>query len=83
MKNKTVIIDENDLYEPVEWKCDSCNKIKAYTDEELETAELPKPSTKPEDWNYYIPCPFCKKGSMLPPTMSLAEGLQSILDCDM
>lgn len=73
---------EIELYDPVEYKCDSCDKIKAYTDEELETAEIPKPGTLPSDWDYYIPCPFCKKGSMLPPTMSLTEGLQSILDCD-
>lgn len=81
MKQQT-IVEEDELYDPVEWQCDSCGKIKAYTDAELETAEQPKPGTKPEDWDYRIPCPFCKKGSMLPPAMSLAEGLRSILDCD-
>lgn len=72
----------DDEYPPVEWQCDTCGKIKEYTDVEIEKTECPKPGTKPEDWDYHLPCPFCKKGSMLPPTMSLAEGLQSILDCD-
>ncbi len=82
MKNNNNDHSFADEFPPVEWKCDTCGKIKEYTDGEIEKTECPKPETKPENWDYHLPCPFCKKGSMLPPTMSFTEGLQSILDCD-
>jgi rubredoxin len=82
-KTKTTIASDEFDDAPIEWICDTCGKIKEYTDTEIEKAEGPKPGTKPEDWDYHIPCPFCKKGSMIPPTMTLAEGLQDIFDCDL
>jgi hypothetical protein len=72
---------DEELFDPVEWKCDSCGKIKEYTDKELEKAECPRPGTKPEDWDWHVPCPFCKKGSLFPPIVSLEEGLESIFNC--
>ena len=80
-KNKTIIAEKD--YGTVEWKCDSCGKIKKYTPDESENAEVPRPNTNPEDLDYYVPCPFCKKGQMLPPTFnSFDEAFESLLDCD-
>lgn len=64
-KNKTTI--EEDNYGTVEWKCDACSKIKEYTPDESENAEVPRPNTNPEDLDYYVPCPFCKKGQNVTP----------------
>lgn len=62
------------------WKCDSCGKIKEYTHDESEKAEIPRPDTNPEALEYYVPCPFCKKGQMLPPTSnSLQQAFESLL----
>lgn len=79
-KNNTTIEEH---YGTVEWKCDTCGKIKEYTPDESENAEVPRPNTDPEDLDYYVPCTFCKKGQMLPPTFtSFAEAFESILECD-
>ena len=78
MKHKT-IIEEDELYEPVEWKCDSCGKIKAYADSELEKEEQPKPGTKPEDWNYHVPCPFARKDQCFLPLCQLLKGCKAYL----
>ena len=64
------------------WVCDACGKELTLPEEEIEKMEQPRPHTKPEDWDYYIPCPFCKTGSILQPTFSLADALQSIDECE-
>lgn len=78
-KNKP---DENntfDIYPPAGLICDSCGKAIPLTDEEAAKLEPPKPNTKPEDWDYYIPFPLCKTGSVQQPTFScLADALASV-----
>jgi hypothetical protein len=64
------------------WVCDTCGKELTPTDEEIEQLERPRPNTKPEDWDYYMPCPFCKTGEIQQPTFSLADALQSIDACE-
>ncbi len=64
------------------YRCDSCGKMMPWTDEEAAILERPKPGTKQEDWDYYIPCPLCKTGSVQQPVLSLAEALESILNCE-
>lgn len=64
------------------YRCDSCGKIMTWNDEKAAELERPKPGTKPDDWEYYIPCPLCKTGSVQQPEFSLAEALDSILNCE-
>jgi hypothetical protein len=64
------------------WVCDTCGKELTLTDEEIEKLERPRLNTKPEDWDYYMPCPLCKTGEIQQPTFSLAEALQSIAACE-
>jgi hypothetical protein len=64
------------------WVCDTCGNELTLTNEEIEELEQPRPGTRPEDWDYYMPCPLCKKGEILQPTFTLAEALQSIAECE-
>ncbi|MBV9484281.1 MAG: hypothetical protein JO249_26535 [Acidobacteria bacterium] len=64
------------------WACDTCGKEFTFTDEEIEKLERPRPNTKPEDWDYYMPCPVCITGEIQQPTLSLGEALQSMFDCE-
>ena len=64
------------------WVCDTCGKELTLPEEEIEKLERPRPHTKPEDWDYYLPCPFCKTGEVQQPTLSLTEALQSIFGCE-
>ena len=64
------------------WVCDTCGKELDLPEEEIEKLERPRPHTKPEDWDYYMPCPFCKTGEILQPTFSLTDALQSIAECE-
>ena len=64
------------------YRCGSCGEIMPWTDDEAAELERPKPGTRPEDWDYYIPCPLCKTGSVQQPVFSLDEALESILNCE-
>ena len=64
------------------WVCDTCGKELTLSDEEIEQLERPRPNTRPEDWDYYMPCPFCKTGEILQPTFTLSEALRSIAECE-
>jgi len=54
-------------FDPYCFKCDSCGKEKQYTEEEIDTTKKPYPDPRNHAFDFYITCPFCKKGVMEPP----------------
>lgn len=59
----------NEDFDPFTFECDSCGKTKVYTEEEIEKVKKPHPKPETYMFDFFIPCPFCKKGFMEPPEM--------------
>lgn len=57
---------EEDL-DPFRFACDSCGKTKVYDEDEIDKMKKPHPNPKEYAYDFFIPCPFCKKGFMEPP----------------
>jgi hypothetical protein len=51
-------------FDPYLWKCDSCEKERKYTQEEINTTHKPWPDPQNHDRDYYLTCPFCATGSL-------------------
>lgn len=61
-------------FDPFNFKCNSCGKEKVYTDAEIDTKKKPYPDPQNYDYDFYITCPFCKKGVMEPPAFVSFHG---------
>ena len=65
---KVKVIKNTDDYDPFTFQCTSCGKKKVYTQEEIDKTKKPHPKPETYMFDFFIPCPFCKKGFMEPPT---------------
>lgn len=75
MANTKVVNDIPDEFDPFLWKCDSCKKERKYTQEEIDTTKKPFTNPQDHDRDYYVTCPFFRKGVMEPPELIFFGGL--------
>jgi translation initiation factor 2 beta subunit (eIF-2beta)/eIF-5 len=71
VKNMATALEDHD---PYIWKCSACGKEKKYTQEEIDKKKKPWSDPQNHDMDYYVTCPFCKKGEMEPPTFVSYSG---------
>lgn len=65
VKDFSKALEEHD---PFIWKCDLCGKERKYTQEEIDKQKKQWHDPQNHDRDYFVTCPFCRKGEMEPPT---------------
>lgn len=72
LKNITLLTDD---INPFAFACLTCGKTREFSEKDIDALKKPYKDPQNHDYDYYIPCIFCKKGRMEPQNIVFSDNL--------